>query len=53
MNHHVTPAGARHESGITFADAKKAVESMNLIDGFLFDSTIEDEEDAKIVIPVE
>ncbi len=40
----------KHESGITFADAKKAVESMNLIDGFLFDSSIEDEEDAKIVI---
>ena len=45
-----TPAYDMQEKGITFADAKKAVESMNLINGFLFDSSTEDEEDAKIVI---
>ena len=45
-----TPADNMQGTGITFADARKAVESMNLIDGFLFDSSIEDEEDAKVVI---
>ena len=43
-----SPANVQ-DTGITFADAKKAVESMNLIDGFLFDSSTEDEEDAKVV----
>ena len=50
MNQQVTPAQKTQEIGITFADARRAVESMNLIDGFLFDSSIEDEEDAKIVM---
>ena len=50
MNYNIMPAVPMQESGISFADARKAVESMNLIDGFLFDSSIEDEEDAKVVI---
>ena len=50
MKYNATPAVTMQEGGISFADARKAVESMNLIDGFLFDSSIEDEEDAKIVI---
>ena len=40
----------QENTGVTYAEAKKAVEAMNLINGFLFDSSIEDEEDAKIVI---
>ena len=43
-------AAFTQQTGITFPAAKKAVESMNLINGFLFDSSIENEEDAKIVI---
>ncbi len=43
-------AFSTQQSSITYPVAKKAVESMNLINGFLFDSSIEDEEDAKIVI---
>ena len=43
-------AAFTQQACITFPAAKKAVESMNLINGFLFDSSIEDEEDAKIVI---
>ena len=43
-------AAFTQQTKITFPAAKKAVESMNLINGFLFDSSIEDEEDAKIVI---
>ncbi len=35
---------------ITFAEAKKTVESMNLIDGFMFDSAIENEKDGEIVL---
>lgn len=35
---------------ITYDKARKKIHDMNLIDGFLFDSAIEDEEDAKIVI---
>lgn len=50
MNHNLNPAEIKQETGISYADAKKAVESMNLIDGFLFDSSIENEEDAKVVI---
>lgn len=50
MNKKLVPAKQMQETGISFADARKAVESMNLIDGFLFDSSIENEEDAKIVI---
>ena len=50
LKHNVTTAWKGQEKGITYADARKAVESMNLIDGFLFDSSIEDEADAKIVI---
>lgn len=50
MNNNVIPAKHMQEIGISYADARKAVESMNLIDGFLFDSSIENEEDAKVVI---
>ena len=50
MNNNVLPVKEVQVPGISYADAKKAVESMNLIDGFLFDSSIEDEEDAKVVI---
>ncbi|WP_022765337.1 Rpn family recombination-promoting nuclease/putative transposase [Butyrivibrio sp. XPD2006] len=50
MNNKVMPAKQMQEIGISYADARKAVESMNLIDGFLFDSSIENEEDAKVVI---
>ncbi len=50
MKNNATPAIQVQDTGITYADAKKAVESMNLIDGFLFDSSIEDEEDAKVVV---
>ena len=49
MNRKETMASTTLTS-ISYADAKKTVESMNLIDGFLFDCSIEDEEDAKIVI---
>ena len=35
---------------ITYEQAKKKVSEMNLIDGFLFDSALEDEEDAKLVM---
>ena len=34
---------------ITFEEARKKVSEMNLINSFLFDSTLENEEDAKIV----
>ncbi len=37
-------------SRITFEEAKKTVESMNLIDGFMFDSAIENKEDGEIVL---
>ena len=40
------------ETEITIDDARKAVQEMNLIDGFLFDSSTEDEEDAKVIIGV-
>ena len=50
MNTNLIPASIVQEIGISYADARKAVESMNLIDGFLFDSSIENEEDAKVVI---
>ena len=50
MNTNLIPASIVQEIGISYADARKAVKSMNLIDGFLFDSSIEDEEDAKVVI---
>ncbi|MCR5156091.1 MAG: hypothetical protein K6C96_05385 [Butyrivibrio sp.] len=50
MNNKVLPVKQMQVTGISYADAKKAVESMNLIDGFLLDSSIEDEEDAKVVI---
>ena len=43
-------AAFTQQTSITFPAAKKAVESMNLINGFLFDSSIEDKDDAKIVI---
>ena len=43
-------AAFTQQTSISFPAAKKAVESMNLINGFLFDSSIEDEDDAKIVI---
>ncbi len=35
---------------ITFEEARKSISKMNLIDGFLFDSAIENKEDAEIVI---
>ena len=35
---------------LTFNEAKKSVASMNLIDGFLFDSTLENKDDAKVVM---
>lgn len=35
---------------ITYDEARKIIREMNLIDGYLFDSAIENEEDAKIVI---
>lgn len=35
---------------ITEDQAKREIQSLNLINGFLFDSVIEDEEDAKVVI---
>lgn len=35
---------------ITFEQARKSIEEMNLINGFLFDSTLENEEEAKIVV---
>lgn len=38
------------KSRITFDEARRSVQSMNLIDGFLFNSVTENEEDAKIVI---
>ena len=50
MNNKLIPADQMQEIGISYADARKAIESMNLIDGFLFDSSIENEEDAKVVI---
>ena len=50
MKNNEVSAKVRQVTGITYADARKAVQSMNLIDGFLFDSSIEDEEDAKVVI---
>ncbi len=37
-------------SKITFEQARKTIENMNLIDGFMFDSAIEDKKDAEIVI---
>ncbi|SCY47180.1 hypothetical protein [Butyrivibrio sp. INlla14] len=45
-----TARNEQQEEGISYADARKVVESMNLIDGFLFDSSIENEEDAQIVV---
>lgn len=38
------------QSNITFEQAKKDIAEMNLIENFMFDSSIEDIEDAKIVI---
>lgn len=35
---------------MTYDEARKIIREMNLIDGFLFDSAIENEDDAKIVI---
>ncbi len=35
---------------ITYEQAKKSISEMNLINGFLFDSTLEQEEEAKIVM---
>ncbi len=40
----------RIKERITFDEAKKSLASMNLIDGFLFDSAIEDKDDAKVVM---
>lgn len=37
------------EDRITFAEAKKHVSEMNLINNFLFDSTLEKEDEAKVV----
>ncbi len=37
-------------SRITEAEAKKCIAEMNLINGFLFDSTLENKEEAKIVV---
>ena len=39
MNTNLIPASIVQEIGISYADARKAVKSMNLIDGFLFDSS--------------
>ncbi len=48
MNEQQTQAvPAKH---MTEKEAKKRIDEMTLIDGFLFDNTIEDEEDAKIVV---
>jgi predicted transposase/invertase (TIGR01784 family) len=44
-----TIKGQQH---ITFEEARKSLVSMNLINGFLFDSVTEDEENAKIVIRI-
>ena len=40
----------RIKDRITFDEAKKSLASMNLIDGFLFDSAIEDKDDARVVM---
>ena len=38
------------QNRLTFDEAKRSVQSMNLIDGFLFTNVTENEEDAKLVI---
>ncbi len=35
---------------ITLEQARKSISEMNLINGFLFDSTLEDEDDATLMI---
>ena len=49
MNQNETQTNASQELHISFAKADREVKAMNLIDGFLFNSVIENEEDAKIV----
>ena len=40
------------EKRITFDEARRSVQSMNLIDGFLFNSVTENKEDAKLIIGI-